>query len=227
MTELFDSVYTQTTAAVEPKMLFLSLMTSLILGAALAWVYKYRTFYTKEFVVTLILLPSIISLIIFLVNGSLGTSVAVAGTFSLVRFRSAAGGSRELLSLFLSMAVGLTVGMGYLLLALLSTLVFLIIWRLMEKFSLFNNQQTRRYLTVEVPKEKEEEMRISTILKNSCSSSDLISVSSSKEGSYLRLDYEVDLKSGVDDYSLTNQLLHSVNRIDLSLTKKPKKKKNL
>ncbi|WP_454922683.1 DUF4956 domain-containing protein, partial [Abiotrophia defectiva] len=76
-------------------MLMMSLLVALLTGLWLAWVYKYKTLYTKDFVITLALLPTIIAMIIFLVNGNLGTSVAVAGTFSLIRFRSAAGGAKE------------------------------------------------------------------------------------------------------------------------------------
>ena len=70
------------------------LATSLILGLVLAMVYKYKTLHTKEFVITLTLMPALIAIIILLVNGNLGTSVAVAGAFSLIRFRSAAGSSK-------------------------------------------------------------------------------------------------------------------------------------
>ena len=97
------------------------LATSLILGLVLAMVYKYKTLHTKEFVVTLTLMPALIAIIILLVNGNLGTSVAVAGAFSLIRFRSAAGSSKELLAVFLATAIGLATGMGYLLLAVAFT----------------------------------------------------------------------------------------------------------
>lgn len=105
-------------------------MVSLILGAVLARLYRYRTLYTKKFVITLTILPSLLSVIIVLVNGSLGTSVTVTGTgtFSLVRFRSSVGGARELLALFLVMTIGSSIGIGYLTLAILITSVFLVIW---------------------------------------------------------------------------------------------------
>ena len=70
--------------------------------------------YTKNFLVTLILLPVIVQIIIMMVNGNLGTGVAVMGAFSLVRFRSMPGNSREITSIFLAMAIGLATGMGYL-----------------------------------------------------------------------------------------------------------------
>jgi hypothetical protein len=95
LNQLFNSIYSSAEVKVNPLALIFSMITSLILGIVLAKVYKRQTIYTKEFVITLSLLPAIISIIIFLVNGNLGTSVAVAGTFSLIRFRSAAGGSKK------------------------------------------------------------------------------------------------------------------------------------
>ena len=100
------------------------------LGLALSWAYKQRTLYTREFVISLTLLPCLMTLVIFLVNGSLGTSIAVAGTFSLIRFRSATSGSRELIAIFLAMIIGLAAGTGYLLLAVLFTGFILGIWLL-------------------------------------------------------------------------------------------------
>ena len=114
ITQLFNSIYSSAEIKVNPLALIASLVTGLILGIILAKVYKHQTIYTKEFVITLSLLPAIISIIIFLVNGNLGTSVAVAGTFILIRFRSAAGGSKELLAIFMATAMGITTGMGFL-----------------------------------------------------------------------------------------------------------------
>ena len=110
MSNLFDSIFNNATATVDPVRLMLALLVSLVLGMALSWTYKYRTLYTREFIVSLTLLPCMMTLVIFLVNGSLGTSIAVAGTFSLIRFRSATSGSRELIAIFLAMIIGLAAG---------------------------------------------------------------------------------------------------------------------
>ena len=118
MSNLFNSIFNDTTATANPIQLFLALLVSLILGLALTWAYKHRTLYTREFAVSLTLLPCLMTLVIFLVNGSLGTSIAVAGTFSLIRFRSATSGSRELIAIFLAMIIGLAAGTGYLALAI-------------------------------------------------------------------------------------------------------------
>ena len=87
---------------------------SLTLGIFIAILYMFQGSYTKNFVVTLAILHALVQLVIMLVNGNVGTSVAVLGTFSLIRFRSVPGSSREIVSIFFSMAVGLATGMGFL-----------------------------------------------------------------------------------------------------------------
>ena len=105
---LFDSELT-TVISVTDFMLCLCL--SLVLGLIMAVSYMYRTRYTKSFVVTLALLPAVVCVVIMLVNGNVGTGVAVAGAFSLVRFRSVPGTAKEICALFLAMGAGLISGM--------------------------------------------------------------------------------------------------------------------
>ena len=136
ITQLFNSIYSSAEIKVNPLALIASLVTSLILGIILAKVYKHQTIYTKEFVITLSLLPAIISIIIFLVSENLGTSVAVAGTFSLIRFRSAAGGSKELLAIFMATAIGITTGMGFLILGVFFTLLISFFWCSLKRWDL-------------------------------------------------------------------------------------------
>lgn len=87
---------------------------ALVLGILIGMIHRFRNHYTKNFILTLIMMPVVVQAVIMLVNGNLGTGVAVMGAFSLVRFRSVPGDSREIGSIFLAMAVGLAAGMGYL-----------------------------------------------------------------------------------------------------------------
>ena len=92
---------------ITPSGLLICTLASLILGLLSAVLYMFRNTYTKGFVTALVLLPAIVQMVITLVNGNLGTGVAVMGAFSLVRFRSAPGGAREICAIFLAMALGL------------------------------------------------------------------------------------------------------------------------
>ena len=96
---------------------------SLVLGLVIAAVYMLQGEYTKNFVVTLLLLPALVQAVIMLVNGNLGTGVAIMGAFSLVRFRSVPGTSREISGVFYAIVVGLATGMGYLAYAAMITVI--------------------------------------------------------------------------------------------------------
>ena len=224
MSNLFNSIFNDATATASPLQLMLALLVSLVLGLALTWTYKYRTLYTREFAISLTLLPCLMTLVIFLVNGRLGTSIAVAGTFSLIRFRSATSGSRELIAVFMAMIIGLASGTGYLLLAVLFTAFLLAVWLLLENRQSRTDNQRRRLLTINVSHQNLIDQKITKALLNFTSECDLISTGG---GETMQLVYEVDLNPQVDDFQLTNHLISNIENCDLALTKKAKKKKNL
>lgn len=117
---LFDSELQQ---VIEPTNFLLCLGTALILGLILAVVYTFNTRYTKSFLVTLTLLPAAVCAVIMMVNGNIGAGVAVAGAFSLIRFRSVPGTAKEIVAVFIAMAAGLLCGMGYIGFAALFTVI--------------------------------------------------------------------------------------------------------
>ena len=96
---------------------------ALVLGVLSAWFYMFRNSASKTLVVALALLPAMVQVVILMVNGNLGAGVAVAGAFSLVRFRSVPGSAREITSIFFAMAIGLACGMGCLAFAAIFTVV--------------------------------------------------------------------------------------------------------
>ena len=226
ITQLFNSIYSSAEIKVNPLALIASLVTGLILGIILAKVYKHQTIYTKEFVITLSLLPAIISIIIFLVNGNLGTSVAVAGTFSLIRFRSAAGGSKELLAIFMATAIGITTGMGFLALGVFFTLLISFFWLLFEKMGFSSVSQTRRYVQIQIPAELDYEVLFEAIFETACKSFELTSLQS-VDNKFIKLDYVVDLKPDVSDQRLIQRFLRYEKIKNISFSKEAKKRKTL
>ena len=94
---LFD---TDLTTVIRVTDFLLCLFVSLVIGILMTFAYMYRTRYTKSFVVTLALLPAVVCVVIMMVNGNVGAGVAVAGAFSLVRFRSVPGTAKEICTLF-------------------------------------------------------------------------------------------------------------------------------
>ena len=107
---MFNSMISST---LTPTAFIICLLSALVLGLAVSLTYMFRSTCSKSFATTLAMLPAMVAVIIMMVSGNLGAGVAVAGTFSLVRFRSAPGTAREICAIFLSMAIGLACGMGY------------------------------------------------------------------------------------------------------------------
>ncbi|WP_428843387.1 DUF4956 domain-containing protein [Streptococcus acidominimus] len=197
-----------------------------MLGIGLAWIYKYKASYTKEFVVTLTLLPSLIAVIIFLTNGSLGTSVAVAGTFSLIRFRSAAGTSKELLAVFMATAIGLATGMGHLVLALLVTIILGVMVLILEHTRFAQVNQNRRYLLVSVATDFDYQEFFEHQFGKACQELALLSIHYKSKKGILDLEYELLLDRKISDQQLMDRLL-AANPVSVSLHKQAPKKKYL
>ena len=82
-------------------------LSALALGLLAAFVFTRREHHSGAYAQTLALLPPVVALVIMMVNGNIGAGLAVAGTFALVRFRSAPGTAKEITAIFFTVAIGL------------------------------------------------------------------------------------------------------------------------
>lgn len=224
--QLFSSIFSTSLSTVGLEQIALALGVSLGLGLLLAAVYKYKTTYSKEFVITLSLLPTLIAVIIFLVNGNLGTSVAVAGTFSLVKFRSASGSSKELLAIFIAMAIGLATGMGYLGLAILVTGLLAVAILIFEHTSFAQVNQYRRHLLLTVEKDFAYDQFFEKQFGKHCQEADLQSIQYKKKKEQLVLEYHVQMDKQLSDKQLVDMIL-AAGPLQVVLSKQVPKKKFL
>lgn len=173
----------------------LCLAAALALGLGTAAIHMFRNSYSKSFVVTLALLPAIVSLVIMMVNGNIGAGVAVAGAFSLIRFRSVPGDAREICSIFFAMALGLVLGMGYLVFAVL---FFLVIGTAMLLLSVlrFGEQKTaQRELKITIPESLDYNGLFDDIFSKYTAETQLVRVRTSNLGTLYELQYDVRLNT--------------------------------
>ena len=124
---------------------------SLLLGMGTAFISMYKAKCTQSFAITLAVLPAVVQMVILLVNGNVGAGVAVAGAFSLVRFRSAPGTAREIGVIFLAMAIGLATGMGYIGLAVLFFVIVAAVMLLLTRFNFGGSKRSERILRITIP----------------------------------------------------------------------------
>ena len=192
-------------------------LVSLLCGIVIAVAYSVKNKCSRSFIVTLILLPAIVELVILLVNGNIGAGVAVAGAFSLVRFRSAPGRGQEITSIFLAMAVGLATGMGYVGVAILFTFVISLINLLLNVLKVGEGNENHRTLKIMVPENLDYEGKFEDIFDKYLSSYTYEEVKTSNMGSLYKLTLSVVTKPGVSTKAFLDDLRTRNGNLDISL----------
>ena len=219
---MLDSVLTSETAgAMTPGGFLICICSALALGLILTLVYRACARPTKSFSVTLATLPGIVSVIIMMVSGSLGAGVAVAGTFSLVRFRSAAGSAREIGAVFTAMAIGLSCGMGYPLFGLLFTLILCAVYLLYAKTSFGENRDAlRRTLNITVPEDLEYNTMFDSLMDKYTAKHALAKIKTTNLGSLNRLTYDVTMKAADAEKAFIDELRCLNGNLEISMAQR-------
>lgn len=215
---LFD---TDMTTVIPVSDFLLCVASALIIGILLACMYMYKTRYTKSFVATLALLPAVVCVVILMVNGNVGTGVAVAGTFSLVRFRSIPGTAKEIGAIFLAMGTGLVAGMGYLAYAFLVALVLGGAGMLFSQLDFDRKKKSARYKTlhITIPEDLDYEGVFDDLLKKYSAEYELTQVKTTNMGSLFRLTYDLTLRRTGTEKELIDQLRCRNGNLEITLSK--------
>jgi uncharacterized membrane protein YhiD involved in acid resistance len=182
------------------------LAASLVLGALLAWVHSRYNSSSKGFVMTVALLPAIVQMVILLVNGNLGTGVAVMGAFSLVRFRSVPGNAKEINSIFMAMAIGLATGTGYVVIAVLFVIIVGGASVIYNTTSFGEPKQKEKELKITIPEGQDYMVIFNDLFKKYTSKNELIKVKTTNMGSLYKLDYRISLKNQAEEKVFIDEL---------------------
>ena len=215
---LFDTEYTAVISIED----FLSCIgVSLLLGIVIALGYIFKNRYTKSFVVTLALLPAVVCVVIMMVNGNVGTGVAVAGAFSLVRFRSVPGTAKEIGMLFLAMGAGLIAGMGYLGFAALFTVILTLVFVIYNRLDLGAKKSARIYktLTVTIPEDLDYTGVFEEIFDEYTKSYELVRVKTTNMGSMFKLTYNISLKDANKEKEMIDKIRIRNGNLEISVSK--------
>lgn len=207
MNQMMESIFMGTgQSTVTVGSFLICIGVSVFLGMIIAGVYMFRNTYTKSFVITLVVLPAIIQVIIMLVNGNLGAGIAVMGAFSLIRFRSAQGTAREIGSIFLAMAAGLAMGMGYIGVAMLFTLVLSGISMLLEFLKFGERRKPELLLRITIPESLDYTEVFDEVFQNYTASWKLQQVKTTNMGSLFKLEYRIILKEQHTEKEMMDEL---------------------
>lgn len=194
------------TSTITLSQLLINTVASLIIGLGAAYIYMYRNRYSKSFVVTLALLPAMVQIVIMIVNGNIGTGIAVMGAFSLVRFRSIPGSAREIGSIFFAMALGLATGTGLVAYAFLFLTVVGGMTVLLTKSQFGERKHIEKDLKITIPENLNYEGLFDDLFEKYTKVHELIQVRTTNMGSLFELQYRIEMDSHTIEKEFIDQI---------------------
>lgn len=221
MPEFFKGLFdTSTSVTISIKDFLLCVGVALVLGVFLAVVYAVKSRYTKSFLITLGILPAVVCIVIMMVNGNVGAGVAVAGAFSLVRFRSAAGTAKEIAVIFLAMAAGLVCGMGYLAYAALFTLIIGVIFLALQFIKIPQSKSVlkQKTLRITIPEDLDYTSIFNDIFDKYTTEYKLTNVKTSNMGSLFKLTYHLTEKDIAKEKEMIDELRIRNGNLEISIS---------
>lgn len=219
---IFQGVFdTDVTSVITLSDFMLCVGSALVIGMILAGCYMWKTRYTKSFVATLAMLPAIVCVVIMMVNGNVGAGVAVAGAFSLVRFRSVPGSAKEIGAIFLAMGTGLVVGMGYIGYAFLIAVILggmTLLYNQLD-FGAGRGMALYKTLHITIPEDLDYTEVFDEILKKYTEECELVQVKTTNMGSLFRLTYHLKMKKMSEEKNLIDELRCRNGNLEITVSR--------
>ena len=209
MENLFESVFKQSdgTTSVTVGMFFLVIGVSLIMGIIISMFAYYKGRSSKSFYVANAILPAAVAMVIMLVNGNIGVGVAVAGAFGLVRFRSAQGSAREIAVIFISMAIGLAMGVGYVAYGSIFGIIAGSALILFGKIKIWDKKTNdEKVLKITIPENIDYQTVFDDIFEKYTKNYTLVKSKTTNMGSLFILTYEIALKDKNSEKKFVDEL---------------------
>ena len=203
---MFNSIFDASLTGLDIKTGLICAAVALVLGVVIAITHMKTSQTTKGFLVTLATLPLLVMAVMIMINGNLGTSIAILGAFSLIRFRSIQGKAKDLLSVFFAMMVGLACGMGHVLFAVVITVIAVIAIVLFTYTHFLEPNKKQRVLKIVVPEDLDYEEVFDGIFAKYTSRADLTQMKTMNMGSLYKLTYDITMKTGVKEKEFLDEI---------------------
>lgn len=216
---MFNSIFDTSTSGLEIQTALIAAGAALVMGLVLAISHKLTTRgTTKGFLITLTVLPLLVMAVMIMINGNLGTSIAILGAFSLIRFRSMRGNAKNLLSVFFAMMIGLSCGMGHILFGAVMTVIGILAMVLFTFTPILEPNRRERVLKIVVPEDLDYTDVFTDVFKKYTSSSELVTAKTVNMGSLYDLTYNVKLKHGVKEKEMMDEIRTKNCNLKVSLS---------
>lgn len=203
---MFNTIFDSTAVGMSISTGLISAGVALLLGLVLAVVHMKTSQTSKGFLTTLAVLPLLVMAVMIMINGNLGTSIAILGAFSLIRFRSIQGDAKELLSIFFAMMIGLACGMGHILFGTVITVIAVVAILFFSFTNILTPNKKQRVLKIVVPEDLDYEDVFDDIFKKYTSRAVLVKMKTMNMGSLYKLTYDVTMKNGVKEKAFLDEI---------------------
>jgi uncharacterized membrane protein YhiD involved in acid resistance len=182
------------------------LFSAIALGVLTALVFTYKTKHTSSLAMSLAIMPAAVALVIMMVNGNIGAGVAVAGAFTLVRFRSVPGTAKEVAGLFVAMAIGLACGMGYVAVAGVFFVVMAVFVLVLSTVQFGEDKGSSKQLKITIPENLDYDGLFDDLFEKYTKSSELQRIKTTNMGTLYELTYDVTLNNAGDTKAFLDEL---------------------
>lgn len=215
---LFDTDMTRTIGV---DQFLLCIGSSLLIGIILAAGYMIHARYSKSYIMTLSILPAVVCVVIMMVNGNIGTGLAVAGAFTLVRFRSVPGSAKEITMLFLAMGTGLLTGMGYIGFAFVFAILMSVVFVVYNHLDFGIQKKALRYKTIRIaiPEDLDYSNIFDDVWEKYTDKCELVRVKSFNMGSMFRVTYNIKMKKDVSEKEMLDMIRCRNGNLEITLSK--------
>ncbi len=217
---MFNSIFEDSTVnGVDYGSAGILMISAIVMGLIIAITYMKTTKqYTKNFLVSLAVLPILVMLAIMMVSGSLGVSFAVAGIFGLVRFRSIPGNSKEILATFFTVVVGLALGRGYVTFAVSSTIIVALLFVIYNLLPIGSSEDDRK-LKVVIPENLNYIDAFDEIFAKYTIKHELDKVKTTNMGAMYELSYVITMKKDIDEKKFLDDLRVRNGNLNIIMSK--------
>ncbi|MBR2658865.1 DUF4956 domain-containing protein [Candidatus Saccharibacteria bacterium] len=203
---MFNSIFDTSVSGLSISTALICAGVALVLGVSIAITHMKTSQTTKGFLTTLAVLPLLVMAVMIMINGNLGTSIAILGAFSLIRFRSIQGRAKDLLSVFFAMMVGLALGMGHVLFAVVITAIAIIAIIFFTRTNFLEPDRHERVLKITIPEDMDYDEVFNEIFKKYTTRANLVRMKTVNMGSLYDLTYDVRIKHGVKEKTFLDEI---------------------
>lgn len=224
MNDLFNVVLSNVSSDITVASSIITMLVALLLGSAIAFTY-YKTqddaAYQRSLAITLFMLPIILSVIILFVGSNIARAFSLAGTLSIIRFRSSPGDAKDIGFIFFDIAAGLACGVGLYAYGALFVIILCAFIFFIEKKKVFMPKTTRKILKIMIPEDLNYQGAFDDILNKYTKKHKLSKIKTTDLGSLFEVVYNISLNDNINEQELLNELRTRNGNLTIMLSEAP------